>query len=260
MNNVNTKKEKKKKRPSKGQPLLHSSYMPAYIIELFYNLRAKLEAFLSEHPQKSIVVTSLEPAAGKSTISANMAISFAQKGLSTLLIDGDLRRGHLGSIFNLDTEKGLSDFLAGISIDPAHAGTDIHRSDLNSICYASGIPNLSLIPSGRSDKNPADLLSNPLRIEMIGSLFKEFNVVIMDTPPLEPLSDAFLVREFFSCYVLVVRAGKTNIKSLESKIKEYPALKEKIAGIVLNEAIEEQTKKNYYTYYLRDSKDTKVLS
>lgn len=264
----------KKKEPSTQRPLINASHVPAYIIELFYGVRTKIESFLdsrmngAETQPYRIAVTSLEPAAGKSTITANIALSFAQKGVTTLLIDADLRRGTVHTLFDIPNEPGLSDFLAASqdngTFSTAEDGVSGMHDDHSHTAgpsplqvpavYTPGISTLSIVPSGTIQRSPADLLSTPACARMLEAFSHRFDMVLIDTPPIEPMTDAVVLSPHVQGYVVVANAGKTNIKAMEAKVDEYPSVKQKIAGIVLNCAQIGTTKKSYYHYYLKNAR------
>lgn len=220
--------------------LITSDFKNDYIKELFRSLRAKIIFSLNEQENKSIVITSLEAGAGKSTISSNLSITFAQQGLKTLLIDGDMRCGVLHKLFFCSKNPGLSDQILSIN-----ENTDENASLIS--IQQTTIPNLSLITSGKQVSYPAELLNSFRFKKMKDILSRKFEIIIFDSPPIGVTIDPVIVSELFSKYVIVVKAGSTNIVDLHRKINEFPAIKNKILGFILNQASLDK-KLAYYKY------------
>ncbi|MBD3420949.1 MAG: polysaccharide biosynthesis tyrosine autokinase [Chitinivibrionales bacterium] len=219
--------------------LITGEHIPDYVIEIFSSLRTKISLALQQCDEKSIVVTSLDMDAGKSTVAANMAISFAKQGLPTILIDGDMRRGVLHNTFVVNKSSGLSDFL--------FSEKQISEETVFELFQQTHVPNLYLVSSGHNLPNPIDLLTSERFVAVKQILNRHFGMIIFDSPPLGAATDAVTVVDLFSRYVLVAKAGATNIIDLNKKIDEFPILKNKIIGIVLNQA-HVGKKLKYYKY------------
>lgn len=217
--------------------LITSGQIPQIAEELFVSLFTKVMLMLHGKP-RDIVVTGLDMDAGKSTIAANLAIASAQSGSKTVLIDGDIRRGVLHNAFVRTKSPGLSEWLS--------ESTPPHGDDIGSIVQETHVPNLSLISSGTNAPNPTTLLSSPRVALLKTRLDQAFGTRILDTPPLGAGTDAVLVHETFTNYVIVVRAGKTNIMDLNRKIAEFGPLRDKILGIVLNRGRLDRRRQYYY--------------
>jgi len=239
-------KEKKLKRREKngkeiGQELsdllITSEYRNEYIKELFRSLRTKVLMGLHDYKDKSLVVTSLDAGSGKSTMVSNIGISISQQNKNTLLIDGDMRRGSLHSFFKTEQSPGLSDFL--ISEDT------ISGDYINSFLKTTHVPGLCLLTSGQYVHNSSELLTSDRFIQLKKILAERFKIIILDTPPLGAVTDAVVVNEIFSRYLIIVKAEATNVVDMKKKINEYPALREKIAGLVLNYAALDKIRSYY---------------
>lgn len=261
-------------------------YKDEYIKELFRSLRTKILYVLSSMQDKSLVITSLHAEAGKSTIASNIAISFAQQKLRTVLIDGDLRRGILHEFFEVKNNPGLSDFLtAQIQTQQNNSPAllnqpyvhNLHTSNqldalfnqektdsagynqqyfkqqptiedyLAAIINKTHVPDLYIISCGNYLENPSDLFRSFQFREMKKILAHYFDIIIMDSPPLGAVVDAAVVQDMFAKYIIVVKAGKTNIIDLNKKINEFFTAKDKILGMVLNFATVDK-KITYYKY------------
>ena len=210
-----------------------------YIKELFRSLRTKILLSLQLVPDKSLVITSLDAGAGKSTITANIAIALAQQNRKTIIIDGDLRLGTMHKLFKIEKSPGLSEFLA----------SELPVSDecVMPILRQTAIPNLSIIPSGRYAVNAGELISSDRFSKLKQLLSDKFESVLCDSPPIGVTADAVAISNTFARYIIVIRAGKTNVVDLKKKLREYPALSSKLLGVVLNCAATD-SKLKYYKY------------
>ena len=219
--------------------LITAQFTSDFVNELFRSLRTKIMLGLHESPDNSLAVTSLDIGAGKSTIAANIAITLAQNGTRTILVDGDMRRGVLHNSFVLPKSPGLSDFLV--------TREDVSWENVQSVVQQTHVPNLLVISSGKNVANASELLMTQRFRTMKEELAGHFEMIIMDFPPLGAVTDAVVVHELFSRYLLVARAGATNIPDLNAKIEEFPPVKKKLLGVVLNEAIVDR-KMSYYKH------------
>jgi len=228
--------------PARVDPkLVTADYSPTPVGEAYRSLRTQI-LFNKEKKIKSVFITSLNPDEGKSLNAGNLAITFAQQKLPTVLIDGDLRRGVLHNSFACKKKPGFSDFL--------YSNADITDENVRKIIQTTHIPNLFLISSGVPIPNPSELLGSPRAQELIEFLKHRFGFLIVDTPPIAVASDAIIVSRYVDGGLLVVRAGKSNIEHLKTKLAEYHTLNEKLIGIVLNFAKEGIDHKKYrYSYY-----------
>lgn len=136
------------------------------------------------------------PEEGKTVTSVNLAMTVARSGYSVLLIDGDLRKPRIHTIFRLNNLSGLSTYLAGAS------------SDIN-IVFRKPVTNLSVIPSGPLPPNPSELLGSHKMIELLEVLNEKFDVIIWDSPPLMTVTDSLILSKMLDGTIIVTRAGKT---------------------------------------------------
>jgi capsular exopolysaccharide synthesis family protein len=193
-----------------------------YVKEIFRALRTKIQYGLNPASEKSVLITSLEASAGKTTLTANMAICFAQQNFKVVVIDGDMRCGMQHQLFGLEPGLGLSDYL----ISPA--------MELSAVMAPTSLPNLQLIPAGSRVANTTELLGSARFLQLKRRLLEDNDIVFLDTPPMGLTSDAVTVCASFASVVLVARAGQTNVVDFKQLIDEYPALNQRIMGIVLN--------------------------
>lgn len=152
-------------------------------------------------PPKAIAVSSPGPAEGKTTVACNLAISYAEINWRVLLIDGDMRRPRLHSIFGLDNEHGLANLLD--RQEPAGA------EELAAAIRKTGVPNLWVMPRGKLRSTVINLLYSPRFSEILQSLRRDFDAIVIDTPPMLHLPDARAIAHLTDGVVFVVRSGKT---------------------------------------------------
>jgi capsular exopolysaccharide synthesis family protein len=148
-----------------------------------------------------LVLTSPSPQEGKTTVVCNLGISLADLNQTVLLIDGDMRRPRLHSLFSIKNDCGLSDVL--------REKTPLDRSVLESLFVPTSIPGLYVLPSGSSRRNAAGLLHSPRLPELLALVRQEFDTVIFDTPPIVNIADARVVARVGDAVILVVRSGVT---------------------------------------------------
>ncbi len=223
---------------------------PPSAIELFRSLSTKVLLDYHENPDKTLVVTSFEMDEGKSTVAANLAISLADHGIKTVIIDCDLRRGVSHRILSLNKTPGLTDYLL-----KANQESD---QTINSIPFQrTSVQNLWAISAGSLYDNPQRLLSLPALANLKEQLLKQSFFIVLDSPPIAVTADTAILSNVCSKYVLVVRAAKTNIVQLRKLlVKDYPMIAKKIMGLILNMG-ENTVPTRYYSYYYNPKKRSK---
>jgi polysaccharide biosynthesis transport protein len=190
--------------------------------ESFRQLRTNLRFVDVDNEPRRIVVTSALAGEGKSTVSANVARLVAQAGQPVLLIDADLRRPQIASTFEIDGAVGLTQALAG----------DV---DIREVIVDSGLANLSVLPAGRIPPNPSELLGSLRMKQFIEDLSHDY-FVILDAPPLLPVTDAGLLSAFCDGALLVQAAGKTQIEQSQHCRRILDQVGSRLLGVVLNKA------------------------
>jgi polysaccharide biosynthesis transport protein len=205
--------------------------------EAFRALRTSLLLSQAGHPPQVILVTSALPREGKTTAAANLAVTLAQLGDSTVLVDADLRKPGVGRLLNMTGGKyaGLSSYLAGVS-----------SLDLVSVPHPS-IPNLVAIPTGPLPPNPADLLSSSKLTEAIAELRTKFKFVVIDSPPVMAATDAVILSVQCDGVLLVVRSGETPKEAFTRTRDLLTSVKCHLLGVVLN-AVDSSAPDYYYSY------------
>jgi succinoglycan biosynthesis transport protein ExoP len=205
--------------------------------EAFRALRTSILLSQADHPPQVILVTSALPREGKTTAAANLAVTLAQLGDSTVLVDADLRKPGIGRLLNLGSGKyaGLSSYLAGVS-----------SLDLVSVPHPA-IPNLVAIPTGPLPPNPADLLSSHKLADAIAELRTKFKFIVIDSPPVMAATDAVILSVLADGVLLVVRSGETPKEAFTRTRDLLLSVKCRILGVVLN-AVDSSAPDYYYSY------------
>ena len=205
--------------------------------EAFRALRTALLLSQPERPPQVILVTSALPREGKTTAAANLAVTLAQLGDKTVLVDADLRKPGVGRLLNLGTGKyaGLSSYLAGVS-----------SLDLVTVPHPQ-IPNLAAIPTGPLPPNPADLLSSHKLSEAIAELRSKYKFVVIDSPPIMAATDAVVLSVQTDGVLLVVRSGETPKEAFTRTRDLLTSVKCHLLGVVLN-AVDASAPDYYYSY------------
>ncbi len=205
--------------------------------EAFRALRTSLLLSQPGRPPQVILVTSALPREGKTTAAANLAVTLAQLGDKTVLVDADLRKPGVGRLLNLGSSKyaGFSSYLAGVS-----------SLDLVTVPHPD-IPNLAAIPTGPLPPNPADLLSSNKLAEAIAELRTKFKFVVIDSPPVMAATDAVILSVQTDGVLLVVRSGETPKEAFTRTRDLLVSVKCHILGVVLN-AVDSSAPDYYYSY------------
>jgi polysaccharide biosynthesis transport protein len=205
--------------------------------EAFRALRTALLLSQPDRPPQVILVTSALPREGKTTAAANLAVTLAQLGDKTVLVDADLRKPGVGRLLNLGPGKyaGLSSYLAGVS-----------TLDLVTVPHPV-IPNLAAIPTGPLPPNPADLLCSHKLSEAIAELRKKYKFIVIDSPPVMAASDAVILSVQTDGVLLVVRSGETPKEAFTRTRDLLTSVKCNLLGVVLN-AVDSSAPDYYYSY------------
>jgi succinoglycan biosynthesis transport protein ExoP len=175
--------------------------------------------------KRELVVTSPGARDGKSVTSCNLAITFAQQGYKTLLIDGDLRRSTLHLTFGIEEEDGLTEYLQG----------DV---PLNALLRDTKVPNLYVVPAGRTPANPSELLGSPKFDDLLRKAREVFDTIVVDSPPVLVVTDAAVLANKLDGVVLVVRSDKTHRRAAENALEQLRLVGARVLGVVINDADE----------------------
>ncbi|MEQ1692031.1 MAG: polysaccharide biosynthesis tyrosine autokinase, partial [Gemmatimonas sp.] len=208
----------------------------AQVVEAFRTIRMNVRYAADPGRPLTMTITSPGPNDGKSLISSNLALSFAESGARTLLIDGDIRRGELAKTFATQQRPGLVEFLDGTAL----IAEVLHP--------AASHPNLTVMPAGARRRRAPELLATPRLSQLIGQMASEYDVVIVDSPPLGAGTDAYALATATGNMALVLRAGVTDRKMAAAKMSIMDTLPVRVMGAVLN-GIKLSGVYQYYSYY-----------
>ncbi|MBQ2442646.1 MAG: CpsD/CapB family tyrosine-protein kinase [Ruminococcus sp.] len=210
------------------------------IVESYKSARSNIMFSLSAEDQKVFAVTSYAKGEGKSTVSANLAISFSKMERRVLLIDCDLRRPNLHNIFKVENTIGLSNVIGKMA-------------DFEDAVKHNVIPNLDIMPSGTIPPNPSELLCSPGFEKLVKGLIDEYDYIIFDTPPIGVVADALLLKDRVAGYVVVLRERSTTHGDIQKMLESIKLADIKILGFIKVGCT--QNKKSagrgyyYYQYY-----------
>ena len=202
--------------------------------EAYRSLRTSIKFSSVDNPVKTIVVTSSVMAEGKSTVSGNLAYILSQDGARVLVIDCDLRKPSIHYNFFVSNSEGLTDALIG-------------SSDLKSVVKKVD-DSLYVITSGTIPPNPSEILGSKAMQELLEELSINFDYIIMDTPPVLPVTDALLLAAKADATLMVVKARKTKEKMVKQTYDQLMEVRANVIGTVLNEC-DKSIDNKYYGYY-----------
>jgi tyrosine-protein kinase Etk/Wzc len=228
---VSLARDVKEKKP--GLHVLAQAAPQDVAVESLRSLRTALQFAMLESRNNRLLITGATPGVGKSIVSANFSAVMASAGKRVLLIDGDLRRGHLHQYFGASRGKGLSDLTAGTV-----TRADATRKDV--------LPNLDFISTGTLPPNPAELLTSSSLSKLLDALSPEYDVVIIDTAPVLAAADTLSVAMHVGTVLLVARSGETQIGELHESARRLAHAGRNATGAILN-AID-LTRRHYGAY------------
>lgn len=215
--------------------------------EAYRSLRTSIQFIgLGSEDTKLIQITSPDENDGKTTTAMNLAVAIASSGTTVLLISADLRRPQVHKFLSAENKIGLSSLLTG-------------ENTLESVQLKSpAFPNLTILPSGTIPPNPAELLASPGAKAVFESFRKAAEVVIVDSPPILPVTDAVVISEFVDTVVLIVNADKTPGRDVRESLSRLRAVDAPIEGVVLNSVVPSSGRYRYvyrygYSYHYKSS-------
>ena len=189
--------------------------------EALRQLRTNLQFVDVERPVRVLVVTSSVADEGKSTTATNLAVAFAESGRRVLLVEADLRRPRVADYLNLERSVGLTNVLAG-------------QVEIADVLQQWGEGGLTVLPSGSIPPNPSELLGSPRMLELLEYLKTLFDVLVIDTPPLLPVTDGAVAAAHADGAVLVVRYGKTSRGQIINAVRSLKSVDARLLGTILN--------------------------
>lgn len=229
---------------SKSDLLIHSDPRSS-LAEAYRQLRTSILLSTAGHPPKSLLITSSLPSEGKTTTATNTAISLAQTGAKVLIIDADMRRPRLHSVFNIANGDGLSTLLS----------SELKEEDVVRTIKLDEASKLHMLTSGPIPPNPAELIGSAQMANLIKILNKHFTHVVIDSPPITSFTDGVLIASMVDGVILVVHSGKSSRQVVRRAKQSLMDVGAKIVGVVLNN-VNLRSQDNYYyyqSYYHRDN-------
>lgn len=211
--------------------------------EAFKILRTNVQFSLKLNQPRSLLITSANAREGKTTVSANLAISFANAGFKTILVDTDMRIPTLHKEFNLPNDKGLSNYLN-------------EEVEWKEIIHPVTVENLSIIAAGVIPPNSAELLSTPRMVSLVQALLREHQIAIFDSAPVNLVADTQIISPLMDGVLVVVSSGSTRKGDIK-KIRESLQYA-KVMGFVMNMLF--KNTESYYQYRYKNSYYTKRAS
>ena len=207
------------------------------IVESYKAARSNIMFSLSADDDKLFAVTSYSKGEGKSTVSANLAISFSKMEKRVLLIDCDLRRPNIHNVFKLENKAGLSNIIGKMV-------------DYEDVVHRNVLPNLDILPSGTIPPNPSELLCSARFTELVKKLHEDYDYIIFDTPPIGVVTDALLLKDLVAGFVVVLRERSTTHGDVQNILDSMKLADAKILGFVKVGCItgRKRGRKNYYYY------------
>lgn len=208
------------------------------IKEAYNSIRSNLLFTQKGEKCPIFVITSPSANNGKTINTINLAISFAQMGKKTLLIDADMRNPTVHRIFSIPTKNGLSEILAGLTDNVSVANTDIE--------------NLSILTAGKIPPNPAELLSSDRMDKLLSFVKEHYDYVFIDTPPINIVTDSTSFARKSTGYIMIVKTETTDIGDVKTAVSTIERLEGNILGFVTNNVTSSRTGSRYkdkYGYY-----------
>jgi len=191
---------------------------------------------MMEAKNNVVMISGPSPGIGKSFVSVNFAAVIAKTDQKVLIVDGDMRKGYLQRHFNLDWEDGLSEMLSG-------------KLETKDIIKTSGIDNLDVITRGQIPPNPSELLMHPRFVDFINWASSEYDLVLIDTPPVLAVTDPSIVGALAGTTLMVGRFGQNTVKEIEFARQRFEMAGIDVKGFILN-AVEKKASASYgYGYY-----------
>lgn len=230
------KKQKHRTNVPLHEVLLAEANPADLSIEALRGLRTSLHFAMMEAKNNVVMISGPSPSIGKSFISVNFAAVLAKTGQKVLVVDADMRKGYMQRYFGLHWEAGLSELLSG-------------KLDIKAVIKKSGVENLDLITRGQVPPNPSELLMHPRFAEFVAWASSEYDLVLIDTPPVLAVTDPSIVGALAGTTLMVGRFGQNSVKEIDVAKHRFEMAGIEVKGFILN-AVEKKASNAYgYGYY-----------
>ncbi len=219
------------------------------ISEIFRTLRTNIQFINNDKKTKTLLVTSTFPGEGKSWITANLAVTFAQAGKKVVLIDADMRKGRQYAIFGEKPKPGLSNFLSEVGIKEEG---NISREIMNCM-QKTEVKNLYIIPAGSIPPNPSELLVSSKMIKLLEKLESVCDIIIIDGTPCELVTDSLILSRMVDSTIIVTAHKVTKKDALARVVKNVQNVGGNITGVLINKMpVSTKRYEERYYYYGKD--------
>ncbi|MCR9363685.1 polysaccharide biosynthesis tyrosine autokinase [Vibrio antiquarius] len=229
----------KRNKGSNDELVLLAEANPADLsIEALRSLRTSLHFAMMEAKNNVLMISGPAPSIGKTFVSTNFAAVAAKTGQKVLLIDADMRKGYLQQCFGLRWDNGLSDYLSG-------------KTSHSNIIKSTSIDNLDVVTRGQVPPNPSELLMHPRFKSFVDEMSAQYDLVIIDTPPVLAVTDPSIVGAIAGTTLMVARFDQTTLKEIEVAQGRFEQSGVEVKGVILN-AVEKKASNSYgygYGYY-----------
>ncbi len=212
----------KKRSGNMCDELLAHANKDDLVLESFRSLRTSIQFALMEAENKIIMISGPSPEIGKSFVSTNFAYLMAESGKKILLIDADMRKGHIHASFNIDKSPGLSEMLSG-----EYELSDVIRKDTLH-------KDLDVITCGIYPPNPSELLMSDAFQALLSKLEDRYDLIIIDTPPVLAVTDASIVGRYAATSFMILRSGSHNLREIQMAFKRFEQNGVQIKGAIFN--------------------------
>lgn len=216
-------------------PLVAHSDPKSQAAEAYRTLRTSIQFAGLDHKCRTVVVTSSSPGEGKSTTVANFGVVAAQAGQRVCVVDSDLRRPTLHRIFGLNNGRGLTTAL-------------LEGLPFTDVAQPTAVPNLFVLTSGAVPPNPAELVGSQRMRECLDGATADFDLVLLDSPPIVSVSDAIALAAIADGIILVIHVGKVPHEVVRRAVGQIEAVKGRILGVLMN-SVNLKRDGYYYDYY-----------
>ncbi len=218
----------------KDEELVTLAHPLSPISEAFRALRTNIRFTSVDKPIKTLLVTSAGPSEGKSLVISNLAVTMAQAGLKVIVVDADLRRPRIHKIFGYNTPSG------GLT-------ESLLEGELNGRLQATSAEGLEVLAAGELPPNPAELLGSQKMQDLLGLMTQRADIVLVDSPPVLPVTDAVVLAREVDAVLLIATAGETRRVTLQQSVGALRQVSANIIGIILNRV--STVRGGYYYYY-----------
>ena len=235
----------RKSKAAKAKNILAVDNPADLSIEALRSLRTSLHFAMMEAKNNIIAISGPSPGVGKSFISVNLAVVLAQSGKKVLIIDADMRKGHLQTPFGLKWNNGLSDYLSG-------------HLNLEQVTKPTRVENLNVITRGQIPPNPSELLMHSNFSKLVEEVSAAYDIIIIDTPPILAVTDPAIVSAHVGTTLLVTRFGQNHLREIELTRNRFEQNGTDVRGVVFNGVVKKASNAyGYYGYYNYEYKSDK---